>query len=43
VRGSWERLVTTEEFERGLLILEKRHQHRVVRRKHDYLLKSMIY
>lgn len=43
VRGNWEPLVTTEEFERGLLILEKRHQHRVVRRKHDYLLKGMIY
>ena len=43
VRGTWEPIVTTEEFERGLLILEKRHQHRVVRRKHDYLLKGMIY
>lgn len=43
VRGNWQPIVTTEEFERGLAILEKRHQHRVVRRKHDYLLKGFIY
>lgn len=43
MRGNWAPIVTTEEFERGLAILERRHQHRVVRRKHDYLLKGMIY
>jgi site-specific DNA recombinase len=43
IRGDWEPIVTTEEFERGLSILNKRNQHRVVRRKHDYLLKGFIY
>jgi DNA invertase Pin-like site-specific DNA recombinase len=43
IRGHWEPIVTTEEFERGLAILEKRNEHRVVTRKHDYLLKGMIY
>ncbi|GAB4526730.1 MAG: hypothetical protein OHK0046_43750 [Anaerolineae bacterium] len=43
VQGQWQPLVTTEEFERGLEILAKRNRHRVVRRKHDYLLKGLIY
>ena len=43
VRGRWQPLVTTEEFEQGLAILAQRDQHRVVRRKHDYLLKGLIY
>ncbi|MBZ0299421.1 MAG: recombinase family protein [Anaerolineae bacterium] len=43
IRGDWEPIVSTEEFERGLAILAERSNHRVVRRKHDYLLKGFIY
>lgn len=43
IRGNWEPIVSTEEFEKGLNILNRRNQHRVVRRKHDYPLKGMIY
>lgn len=43
VRGQWQPIVTTEEFERGLEILAQRNRHRVVKRKHDYLLKGLIY
>ena len=43
IRGNWEPLVTTEEFERGLAILEKRSQKLVRHRKHDYLLKGVAY
>ncbi len=43
LRGDWEPLVTTEEFEHGLEILEKRSQHKYARRKHDYLLKGLIF
>jgi DNA invertase Pin-like site-specific DNA recombinase len=43
VRGQWQALVTNEEFERGLEILAHRNRHRVVKRKHDYLLKGLIY
>jgi DNA invertase Pin-like site-specific DNA recombinase len=43
VRGEWEGIVTTEEFERGLEILARRSLYRVAERKHDYLLKGLIY
>ncbi|MBZ0278792.1 MAG: recombinase family protein, partial [Anaerolineae bacterium] len=43
LRGEWEPLVTTEEFERGLAILEKRSQHKSAKRKHDYLLKGLVF
>lgn len=43
LQGNWEPIVTTEEFERGLDILARRNEKRVVRRKHDYLLKGIIY
>lgn len=43
IRGNWEAIVTTEEFERGLKILEKRDQKRGRKRKHDYLLKALVY
>ena len=43
IRGNWEEIVTTEEFERGLKILEKRDQKRGRKRKHDYLLKALVY
>lgn len=43
VRGQWQQLVTTEEFERGLEILAKRNEHHTVRRKHFYLLRGIIF
>ena len=43
IRGNWKPIVTTEEFERGLAILERRTKNRVAKRKHDYLLKNLIY
>lgn len=43
VRGQWPPIVSTEEFEQGLDILARRSRHRVVKRKHDYLLKGLIY
>lgn len=43
IRGNWEPLVTTEEFERGLEILARRSQNRDARRRQDYLLKGIIF
>jgi DNA invertase Pin-like site-specific DNA recombinase len=43
LRGNWEPIVTTEEFERGLAILAKRSQNQQTQRKHDYLLKGLLY
>ncbi len=43
LRGNWEPIVTTEEFEKGLEILGRRQAHRVARRRHDYLLKGLIF
>lgn len=43
IRGDWEPLITTEEFERGLAILERRCEKLVRHRKHDYLLKGIAY
>ena len=43
VRGSWKPVVTTEEFERGLEILLKRGQRTIRRRRHEYLLSSLIF
>jgi DNA invertase Pin-like site-specific DNA recombinase len=42
-RGNWEPVVTTEEFEQGLAILEQRNQKRHPNRKHFYLLKRIAY
>lgn len=42
-RGNWEPIVSTQEFERGLEILEKRTQHRYARRKHNYLLRGLVF
>ncbi|MEQ9032563.1 MAG: recombinase family protein, partial [Aggregatilineales bacterium] len=43
VQGNWKPVVTTEEFERGLEILASRSRFRLAKRKHDYLLKGLIY
>lgn len=43
VRGDWEPVVTTEEFEDGLAILARRTRSPNARRKHDYLLRRLVY
>lgn len=43
VKGQWSPIITTEEFEQGVDILARRNRYRVVKRKHDYLLKGLIY
>jgi DNA invertase Pin-like site-specific DNA recombinase len=43
LRGNWEPIVTTEEFERGLEILAKRARIKSTKRKHDYLLRGLLY
>lgn len=43
IRGNWEPIVTTEEFERGLAILDKRNKKRTPNRRHFYLLRGMVY
>ncbi|MDX2137285.1 MAG: recombinase family protein [Chloroflexota bacterium] len=43
IKGNWEPIVSTEEFERGLAILSQRDLKRGRERRHDYLLKGLIY
>ena len=43
IRGAWEPLVTTEELERGIAILDECDLKRGRKRRHDYLLKGLIY
>jgi len=43
MRGNWESIVTTEEFERGLDILARRAQNKYTKRKRNYLLRGLIY
>lgn len=43
VRGTWDALVTTEDFERGLTIIEKRRKNPAPKRKHPYLLRKVVY
>lgn len=43
VRGNWEPLISGEDFERGLAILDRRVEHRTYKRTQDYLLTGMIY
>ena len=43
VRGEWQSVVTTEEFERGLEILSKRVKNKTPRKQHTYLLSGLIY
>ncbi len=42
-RGNWEPLVSTEDFEHGVEILDKRIEHRTRKQKHDYLLTGLAY
>ncbi len=43
VRGEWEPIVSTEEFERGLEILARRHHLPVPTKRHFYLLQGLVY
>lgn len=43
LRGDWEPIISTEEFERGLAILAQRSRHKHAKRVHDYLLKGLIF
>ena len=43
VRGQWKPIVSTEDFEQGLSILQRRNRHRVHHRRHDYLLRGLLY
>jgi hypothetical protein len=43
IPGMWKPVVTTEEFEKGLVILERRSKERSPKRKHFYLLRKILY
>lgn len=43
VKGNWEPIISTEEFERGLEILARRNVHRMLRSRREYLLTGMIW
>lgn len=43
IRGGWEPVVSTEEFELGLAILAKRNHKPTPQKKHFYLLQGLIY
>lgn len=43
VRGEWEPIVTTEEFERGLAILAFRNRKPMPTKKYFYLLQGLVY
>jgi hypothetical protein len=43
VRGSWQPIVTTDEFEAGLAILDKRNRERCHHKKHFYMLQGRIF
>ncbi len=43
MRGEWEPIVSTEEFERGLEILAQRHCLPIPVKRHFYLLQGLVY
>ena len=43
LKGQWEPIISTEEFERGLAILDNRANQRRPRYRHDYLLQGLVY
>jgi hypothetical protein len=43
VRGDWEPVVSTEEFETGLAILQHHNEAREHRPRHFYLLQKLVY
>lgn len=43
IRGHWQPVVTTEEFEHGVAILARRVKHKVFTRRHFYLLRGIVF
>ena len=43
MRGEWEPIISTEEFEQGLAILAKRNNKPEPRKKYFYLLQGLVY
>ncbi len=43
IRGEWEPIVSTEEFERGLEIMQRRNRNRAPIYKRFYLLQGLVY
>jgi site-specific DNA recombinase len=43
IRGNWEPIVTTEEFERGVEILSHHDGYRARKTRHSYLLKKLLW
>ncbi|MCA9895268.1 MAG: recombinase family protein [Anaerolineae bacterium] len=43
IRGQWEPMVSTEDFELGLKILAKRRQKPLARKRNFYLLQGLVY
>ena len=43
IRGEWEPIISTEEFERGLAILAQRNHKPMPSKRHFYLLQGLVY
>ncbi|MHB8624616.1 MAG: recombinase family protein [Aggregatilineales bacterium] len=43
IRGNWQPVVSTEDFERGLAILARRNKQRAHKTRHFYLLQGLVY
>jgi DNA invertase Pin-like site-specific DNA recombinase len=43
VRGDWEPIVTTQEFERGIAILHKNDREKSREKRHVYILRNLVY
>jgi DNA invertase Pin-like site-specific DNA recombinase len=43
LRGTWEPLISTEELEEGIRILDKRTKSRMIKGRHHYLLAGLIF
>ncbi|MEO1290132.1 MAG: recombinase family protein [Chloroflexota bacterium] len=43
MRGRWEPIISTEDFERGLAVLKRRTKNKIIKIKHDYLLRGMVF
>ncbi len=42
IRGNWEPMISTEEFETAQAILKRRNEHRTLRMKREYLLAGLV-
>jgi hypothetical protein len=43
IRGTWEPIISTHDFERGLAILDRRTENRSYNRRQDYLLTGLVF